>query len=140
MTKLCKCNLLDTTENGRFCVKEFRLYLIGASLRYYNKISDIKGPQLLFLMHLKVSGCGGLLYVVLAGRIVPVPLELASHACVLCGADSGLHSARVGAAQLLFPFWGQQSARESSSQGGNRLQRQQDHRGQQFLICLHHVC
>ena len=59
-----------------------------------------------------------------------VPLELTSHTCVLCEADSGLHSAWVGAAQLLFPFWGQQSAQESSSQGGNRLQKEQDHRGQ----------
>ena len=42
MTKLCKCNLLDTTENDRLCVKEFRLYLIGLSLGYYNKIQCYK--------------------------------------------------------------------------------------------------
>ena len=42
MTKSCKCNLLDTTENDRFCVKEFRLYLIGLSLGHYNKIQRYK--------------------------------------------------------------------------------------------------
>jgi len=42
MTKSCKCNLLDTTENDRFCVKEFRLYLIGLSLGHYNKIQCYK--------------------------------------------------------------------------------------------------